>query len=523
MTPWGDDDDPSSPLVEDTRTETGWDTIRRVYAGGHKVPVLERVIALAKQHGVRSVLIERRYFDPDWRSMYAKFYGSLYQPYSPTCHRLHLFSEVLEQPEDLHLHRQSYKGYTVLRSLPSHPVGRTMIRPPDDQPRSAFCLASETVRPLGYELQVEAMPFMSQDGEYMRCSHVVQWMALHHAHLLRRFARRLPEDVHLSSQGGLVVGRQVPSGGLSLAQMLGSLHALGVSPDLVSLTGGGQEESQRRGIFSLPATICRYVNSQMPPIVISANHAWVVVGYRNDGTGSTHDSTSFFVHDDMRGPYHEISNPWATGRDTWQLAVPPLPQRVNLSADRAELVGRVAFLRAVFQEGGSDWIRRAIDNDELTFRTYAIRANEFKAQLEARDLPPSLCARYRLTNWPGFIWVVEVLDRGRFRRLEPCVIGEVVIDSTATHVVSTDRRSPWPARAVLAMRFPGKAVITAAPSRPDAGEGDADGAAEDDGDRIDAHAGMGEWLGRNRAAYTLRLDDEQEIRHYASGCPSGNW
>lgn len=535
----GDPDpfDPTSPWIVDTTVESGWEIIRRSYADGNRIEPLEQVIRLAKGHGVTSVLIERRYVDPDWRSMCAKFYGSLFQRYPPTCHRLHLFSKIVRKEDDLSLarHRDAYKGFTVLRPIPSHPVGRTMIKPPAGLSRAAFCLATETVRPLGYPLRVEAMPFMSQDAEYLRCSHVVQWMVLYHAHLLRSFARRLPEEIHLRSQGGYVVGRQIPSVGLSMPQMLSSLHALGLSPDTVVLPSGGIENSRARGLGSLPATLCRYVNSQMPPIVLSNSHAWVVVGYRTLERRSDHDAVSLFIHDDMSGPYIEITNPWdgmglagaATRSGTqdpartaqsrrslgWSMAVPPLPQRVNLSADRAEIVGKFSIMRVAAQEPVSEHLRTAFEQNRLTYRTYAIRSNEFKATLKGRGLPKDLCDLYRYANWPGFIWIVEVLDRSRFERGEDCVLGEAVIDSTATHVVPARPRSAWPERAVLAVHVPGKAASAYEADRP----------GREPLELADLSPGAGDPPEPRRRSLYITLDQEDEPRYYKSGCASGNW
>ena len=538
MTAQKDDVDPldtTSAWVLDTTDESGWETIRRAYANGNRVEPLEQLIRLAKGHGVKSILVERRYVDPDWRSMCAKFYGSLFQRYSPTCHRLHLFSEIVRKDDNLSRHDAAYKGFTVLRPIPSHPVGRTMIRPPAGLTRTAYCLATETVRPLGYPLRVEAMPFMSQDAEYLRCSHVVQWMVLYHAHLLRGFARRLPAEIHLRSQGGYVVGRQVPSVGLSMPQMLSSLDALGLSPATVVLPSGGIEKSRARGGGSLPATLCRYVNSQMPPIVLSENHAWVVVGHRTLESRSDHDAVSLFIHDDMRGPYLEITNPWeemgqeplATTDETkgptpptrndpglsWSIAVPPLPQRVNLSADRAEIVGKIAIMRVAERDPVSGHLRAAFEAKRLTYRTYAIRSNEFKATLQARGLPRALCDLYRYANWPGFIWVVEVLDRTQFERGEACVFGEAVIDSTATHVVSSRSRSAWPARGVLAVHVPGKAAIA----------DEADQPGRDPLDLRDTNVPDRDPPEPLKQSLDLTLEQQDEPRYYPSGCATGNW
>lgn len=513
------DDDPEAPWVEDTTTELGWDAIRWSYAAGRPVAPLDQIITLAKQHDVRSVLIERRYLDPDWRSMYTKFYGTLFEHHAPTCHRLHFFSETVTKFDDLLRYRDAYKGYTVMRPIPTHPVGRTMILPPPGVKRAAFCSAKEIVRPLGYPLEIEAMPFMSQDGEYMRCSHAVQWMVLYHAHLFRKLGRWLPDEIHTHSQNGLVVGRQVPSGGLSLSQMLNSLQAMGISADKLTLPRDGNGTSGASRLFSFTSTLCRYVNSQMPPIVVSnAGHAGVVVGYENVGERVTHDATTLFIHDDLRGPYVEVTDPLADVKRGWTLAVPPLPQRLYLSADRAEYFGRVSLSRALTNEPHSIAVAGLA---ALSFRTYAIRSNEFKGDLDARSLPPELCSYYRQANWPGFIWVVEVLDRQKFVRGEPCVIGEAIIDSTATHLDDEPRRTPWPVRPVLAIHVPGKAAIAKSPAFSEPEPFEESGAVQ-----INGHSGAGtdsdggRW--DRRPAHNLDLAEFRDDC-YRSGCPTANW
>jgi len=59
----------------------------------------------------------------------------------------------------------------------------------------------------------------------------------------------------------------------------GLANALGLSPGLVHLPPD-RAENDDAGMLTLGGILCRYVNSQAPPIVISQAHAWVVVGYR---------------------------------------------------------------------------------------------------------------------------------------------------------------------------------------------------------------------------------------------------
>jgi hypothetical protein len=46
-----------------------------------------------------------------------------------------------------------------------------------------------------------------------------------------------------------------------------------------------------------------------------------------------------------------------------------------------------------------------IATNRLALRTYAIRSNDFKRDLEARDLPTRIRREYRLARLPRFIWV----------------------------------------------------------------------------------------------------------------------
>jgi hypothetical protein len=453
----------SAVSIEDTRTNDGWASIRNRYAPDRINAALDRIIEIAKQHAVQSVLIEGRYIDPHYRSEHARFYAQTFQRHPSICHRLHFFTEVVD-PSNLSKFQDAYRGYSVMRPIPSYPVGRTMLTPPPSL-QGTFCYTEEEVHPLGWPLKVTAMPFISSDGQYLSCSHAVQWMVLYHAHLAHHSPRRLPGDIHDASTGGHVLKRA--SEGLTPSQVVNGLQALGMSASIIPLPWGRPEDEPPASeavppASSLFATICRYVNSQMPPIVLSDNHAWVVVGYRQTVEGGRGNCV-LYRHDDQLGPYIEVADPWndhVHGLDkdeppqSWHYAVPPLPERLYMSAELAEFVGAFYLL---------EWAKayrvapvlEARNRAALTFRTFAIRSSEFKANLTSRLHSSEIEQLYRRAHMPGYIWVVEGIDRDRSERNQPSVVGEVIIDSTAPkQYLAVDQMLP----AVLAVHAGGIAV-----------------------------------------------------------------
>lgn len=439
---WTPNDAPGA--LRDVTGEEGWNYIRDFYApsdparggeGTTNAP-LERVIQIAKEHGVKAVLIERRYIDLDYRSEHTYFYSTTFRRYPSVSHRLHFFSEVL--PADLSTLPgmvDAYKGYSVMRPLPGSPVGRTMIAPPPELKNAPQCSAEDTVHLFGWPFSVRAMPFISQDAQYLRCAHAALWMVLYHAYLAGHSPRRLPHEIHDAAMGGDVVGRQVPSEGLSIAQMLNALHRLELSSGRLKLPPS-REESRDADRLSLFAILCRYVNSHMPPIVHSQTHVWVVPAYIRAEPGVGHDRIILYKHDDAMGPYIRVENPWEagpTGDPVWLGAFPPLPRKFYLTAERAELLGRMAIGRRARSIGGGNSVETALDNDDLTFRTYAIPAHTFKSTLEGR-VPREIELLYRFANWPRFVWVIEAVLRPNRDAAAPDVLGEVLIDPTADHL-----------------------------------------------------------------------------------------
>lgn len=409
----------------------------------------DRVLKVAKDCGAVSAFIEYRYIDVDYRSEFNHFYGSTFRRYPSVCHRVHFFREAVDPSlNGLGGMSGAYIGYTTMRPLETSPVGRTMLPPPPQFAGASVCTARDVVHLRGHEFTVTAIPFTSQDGQYLRCSHSSLWMAATFSHLRRGTPRFLPNEIHEAASGGALVGRERPHEGLSVNQLLAAVHNLGFSGPFITFPTTKEASKQGRA-QSLPAQLCRYLNGNVPVIVYNMTHAWLVIGYYFEADEDpSHDSARFIIHDDALGPYLTAAegaphhDPWLnTGPNKrWRGGIAVLPPKVYISGEKAELLGRERLEYLESQSGA--------DRDEpLSFRTFLMSGVDFKASLHDRGLPDKLVELYLSLHLSRHVWVVEAIDEAESIAGKACVVGEAVIDCTANHLASAE--SP----ALLALRF----------------------------------------------------------------------
>lgn len=455
---WTPDDDPAEIIRPQSPAD--WKDLHERYAQPGDGAQLGRVLELAQEHGVLAIVVERRYIDADYRSEHAAFYSTTFRRYPSVCHRLHFFkADVADDLADLAALNADYVGYSVMRPLRHAPVGKTMMAPPPRLAEGTVCGTTEEVHLFGASLTARGMPFISQDAQFLRCAHAAQWMVLRHSTLRYDTPKWLTADVQAAALGGVVVGRQVPSEGLSFHQMLVSLDRLGLSPGRLPLPTS-RDESRAAGLLSLPGILCRHVNSQFPVIVVSDAHAWVVVGYTVSESGHMHDRITFYRHDDAAGPYIEVPDPWNEPNGNyrpWSLALTPLQRKCYVTAERAELLGSLWLQASAIQMKTLVPADAPLQRADITFRTYAVPSWEFKRSL-ARIPIRDVAEMYRLAHLPRFIWVVEALDRNALEAGERyLVLGEVLIDATANHVANHDDLS-----SMVALHLAGVAVSQSA-------------------------------------------------------------
>ena len=325
MTPWVDPD--THGWVHHPRSAADWDGLLSEYGAAPDSP-LANVFAAARANRCRTVIVENRYVDPDYRSEYSAFWSHRFLDRPAFARRMHFFRRRIAE-SDIHSlpANHGYLGYCTLRPLSQGLVGRTMVAPPDRlAAKATLVLTTDHVSLWGNRLSVRGVPFCEQDVEYLRCAHAAAWMCHYYAVCEGLVGRKLTAElVELTPVGGNVE-RALPSKGLFPHQLQSIFGASG-QPALfygvshLPSVEGVQDPPQKlapdgktgldRGLYDtrIFSIICRYLNAGFPVLVGTIDHAFVIVGwYRERGT-----RIRFVACDDQHGPYELVKSPFKTG------------------------------------------------------------------------------------------------------------------------------------------------------------------------------------------------------------------
>ena len=396
--------------------------------GGQQGKLYARIIAHADRVGARSVLVEYRYVDADYRSEHSTFYSTTFRRYPSVAHRLHFFDDLLHDTA-LDTDRPSsfdssgYLGYTVIRPVDTSPVGRTMIPPEAELSDFVTCSVTDEVNLFGSTLSVTASPFMAQDTQLSVCVHVAAWVCAYYHHLRFKAPRLSPSDI--SSFAPMERGRMVPSNGLTVTQLAQMLTSARLPPVVYDLAQLPPDET-------VVSVACRYLDSGMPVVVAAGRHAFVLVGYRwvrEEGRRRV----QFIRQDDLCGPYELVENIALDQYRPWQHLVTPLPSKVYMSGEGAEKLGRKK-LRAILAKGEHPQCAELLadlDSDKPTidFRSSVHHSNEFKRNLQG-NVPDEIAGTFQWLQLSRWIWIVELVYLDKWYKNEDCVVASAIIDAT---------------------------------------------------------------------------------------------
>ena len=140
------------------------------------------------------------------------------------------------------------------------------------------------------------------------------------------------------------------------SQVLGGMTTLGLSPgavrDFLQTKESSEAEAKPTGPntadLSLFGIVARYVNSNLPPIVISdtSRHAWLIVKGYSRLPSAGNPKLTLYRHDDGHGPFLPVDNPGKSPISVTSTGQPPFRlslRRSTSSAERAEAMGRWWF------------------------------------------------------------------------------------------------------------------------------------------------------------------------------------
>ena len=142
-------------------------------------------------------------------------------------------------------------------------------------------------------------------------------LAYYH-HRVFNLARTLSGELSSAVEpGASELGRPIPSPGLRPRQLTDAAIAVGLPPYIYELDSANVPDPE--------ATICRYLNSRLPVIIVTSDHAFVLVGYERVKRKVGDHIIRFFRQDDEIGTLQPVDR-WE--RDApygdWLKAIVPL-------------------------------------------------------------------------------------------------------------------------------------------------------------------------------------------------------
>ncbi len=332
---------PSDPAL--LRLPEGLETLIRMFPSRTTAnQQWSHALEIIAELGARSVIVEPRYVDADYRSEYASFYSGVFTPYPTTTTRLHFFAD---EHVDVPLTRSesAYLGCIVIRPVESARVGPSYISPPHRLAAGVSTVVPRGVQLFGTDLQVQAVPYIQVDRQFgVGCATAAAWMCHAVAHL-RGWVEQAAVTNFLGEAPGLSGAvRARHRHGMTMEELQDALARNG----LPSLTYQIDHLRQPIGLEAVPrsadrgerasAVLCRYLRSGIPVIVTDDHHALVVIGHRvgHDGNPAT-----WILHDSESGPYVAVNADdvfSAPSPQHWHAICVPLPVGVYLSAEAAE-------------------------------------------------------------------------------------------------------------------------------------------------------------------------------------------
>lgn len=292
--------------------------------------------------GVTSVVEEPYYFDRDYLSEFASFYGASVRGYPNVCRRLSFFSQPVardrferalgDQAEGEALQAE-FQGFVVLRPLAETPFGRTVVRwyPDGKSPKRVMGPSRDYVIHIaGLRLALRGLAWQQQDSAVGACATVALWSMLHSSAFDEHHAVPTTADITRAANRSFPIGRRVfPSRGLAVHQICEAVKEQQLAPDVldgdlkdqlvssagvppVSVPGFSQERfGSALGTFIRSGYAVYLSGKRFSKGQPLSGHAVTAVGFRPGATGAAAPGSRasedgaiecVYIHDDNVGP-----------------------------------------------------------------------------------------------------------------------------------------------------------------------------------------------------------------------------
>jgi hypothetical protein len=439
---------------------------------------------LAPPWNARTVIFEYDYVDRDYQDEFSAFYSKAFKQYPSRCVRLHFFSCAIPARTRINFgrYRDHYVGFIVLRPTDLQRMGRTVLVPPitDSDHEFIHCCAAFSAHLFGDCFKIHAMPFVQQDTQVGACAQASLWVVARY--MAQRFGHRefLPSEVNHLAKSKNAHGRALPAEfGLNLYQMLDALEGMGFFAWSYANYGlgdcskhieaafpvdpsGTRQQQEAEYLLQISAKLAdityRYIESGLPVILATNDHALVAIGHTYDpsaaGTVAIQRIPDWIVHNDNTGPYIRMpllrDVPGTLSFLNVRSIIAVAPREVTLRGEEAEAMTMFCVDELLAQPTMDPtlptWrdlfklLRPEIADclGQLEYRTFLIPSVEFQTRLKqdikAGRFDKKLGEKILQMDFPRFIWITEISSRrllNHNNREDRCCLGRVILDSTA--------------------------------------------------------------------------------------------
>lgn len=432
---------------------------------------------MLKEHCPFTVVVENHYVDRMYRDSYYLYYASKHRQYSRYCKRVVFFKGALKDITsklEKNLEKR-FMGSMVIRPLPHGKIGRSLLNPYYFADRSSFLrYATYNVVVQSKQLRINAFPYSMQDGETTSCAEVTI------LNLIDYFSRKyqdyriaLPSEVfeRIDRHG---YERTLPTKGLQYSEISRVFSEVGFFPRLYSVPSFQNNYQFKRNMHyyvesGIPVAMgIQRMNTKELHSITCIGHGEahfnqeellkrVRVSYnRNENTEPIWvvDTADLFaeyvVMDDGKRPYEmyrwrDINqtdgdiNSFSVSSFSFGDADPknmmvPLYKRMFLEAEDAydlfvENLSRLDF--GIRKMTGLDI---GTKENPLVLRIFLASSRHFR-QIRIENLRANgsnAASFYSATLFPKFVWVCELYSIETYLDGDPELIGEIVLDATAS-------------------------------------------------------------------------------------------
>jgi hypothetical protein len=388
------------------------------------------------KNDVKTIVLEKKYYDADYRNTYFNFFSHKFANYPNKTLRANFFSKKISPRMLFKLDRyqEDYIGFIVIRPNRVASIGRTILNPKKIRNINGYiCMAEYPVHILGAELIARGFPYISQDTDVTICAHAACWMLFRYfSQRYTRYAEVWPYEVTQLTED-LSSGRLVPSKGLTVWQITEMFSKFGFYP-----------ENYFREIHpNFDKLLYQYVESGLPVVagLTKHEHAITIIGHVSDFSTRkppcTSDQylTAFVANDDNYMPYQTIrkDDPKPAGhvsdfkiKDIDSFVV-PLYEKIHLSAEHVMELSEAILTHKEF---GIDARSSALSFNQIITRTFLTSSKSYKKERRKDTLPFGILKVYLELSMPKFIWICEISTPNLYQ--DGKIVGEIIFDATAS-------------------------------------------------------------------------------------------